>query len=177
MDRHGLYRSYVLQEELRTDPRAAARTPPPNAVASLNTHDMPTFASFWRGLDIEDRERRGWLDAGEAARERGRRATLHRALLAFLRAKGLLPARARPDDEEVLRACLAYLAGSESAVVTVSVEDLWLETRPQNVPGTTKDQEPNWRRRARHGLEAFRRDPGVVGTLEMIDRIRTAAER
>jgi len=55
--------------------------------------------------------------------------------------------------------------------VTVNLEDLWLEPRPQNVPGTGPEQ-PNWRRRARHGLEALRALPGVTAALRGLARRR-----
>jgi 4-alpha-glucanotransferase len=177
MRRHGIYRSYVMQEELRIHPTEPLRRPPPDAQASLNTHDMPTFASFWRGLDIEDRERRGWLDRRGSQHERHRRARLRRALIAFLRRRGLLPTRGRASDADVLRACLRYLAAGESAMLTVALEDLWQETVPQNVPGTSPESEPNWRRKLARTVPAFRRDPDVVGTLAMIDRTRKGVAR
>jgi 4-alpha-glucanotransferase len=31
-------------------------------VASLNTHDMPTFAGFWRGSEIDDQLDLGLID-------------------------------------------------------------------------------------------------------------------
>ena len=34
-----------------------------NAVASLNTHDMPPFRSFYGGSDIDDRIDLGFLSA------------------------------------------------------------------------------------------------------------------
>ena len=71
----------------------------------------------------------------------------------------------------VLRACLAHLADSPAALLMVGLEDLWLETRPQNVPGTT-DEVPNWRRTARYAFESFRAKPRVVSTLREIDRLR-----
>jgi 4-alpha-glucanotransferase len=37
-------------------------------------------------------------------------------------------------------------------MVLVNMEDLWLEARPQNVPGTSSER-PNWRRKARLTLE------------------------
>jgi 4-alpha-glucanotransferase len=174
MSRHRIHRSYVLQEELEPDPEAAVRTPPVAAVASLNTHDLPTFAAFRRGLDVAERLRRGWLEPAEAEAERRRRDWLVRALGDFLGRASLLRDPGRAEDDEMLRACLAYLARSESAIVMVNLEDLWLESRPQNVPGTT--EEPNWRRKMARPLEAFRRDPDVVGTLGMIDRMRKEAE-
>ena len=50
MERHGFNRMYVLQYYLQ--PRQPALEPLfPGCVASLNTHDMPTFAAFFQGLD------------------------------------------------------------------------------------------------------------------------------
>ena len=71
----------------------------------------------------------------------------------------------------MLRAALHYLAASDAGLVLASLEDLWGETRPQNVPGTLAER-PNWRRRARLTLEQMRGDPAVEGLLREIDRIR-----
>ncbi len=56
-------------------------------------------------------------------------------------------------------------------MVLVNLEDLWLEERPQNVPGTT-DEYPNWRRPAPFTLERFRQMRRVTGTLRHIDGLR-----
>ncbi|MFN2589621.1 MAG: 4-alpha-glucanotransferase, partial [Actinomycetota bacterium] len=64
-----------------------------------------------------------------------------------------------------------HLASSEARMVVVNLEDLWMDPRPQNVPGTT-DKHPNWRRRARHGLERFRDRQDVTTTLSDVDSAR-----
>ena len=46
MERHGLHRTYVAQFSLTPDARQALLPPSSNMVASLNTHDTPTFAGF-----------------------------------------------------------------------------------------------------------------------------------
>lgn len=51
-------------------------------------------------------------------------------------------------SSELLPWVLAYLAGSPPALVLVNLEDLFLETRPQNVPGTGAEW-PNWQRKIR----------------------------
>ena len=56
----------------------------------------------------------------------------------------------------------------------VNLEDLWDETRRQNVPGTETER-PNWVRKAKHPLERFREMRAVVGTLQEIDRSRKAS--
>ena len=179
MARHGVHRSYVLQYSVSPDRRMPAPTPPEESLASVNTHDMPTFAAFWRGDDIRIRVDRGWLGAEEAERERRARGRVRSALVAFLRREGMLagdPARV-PTTQEVLHAALAWLAASPAGMVVVNLEDLWQEDRPQNVPGTT-DQYPNWRRPARHSLESFSAMPEVIGQLRMVDdrrRGRTTA--
>jgi 4-alpha-glucanotransferase len=171
--RHGIHRSYVLPWELTEDPARPMRVVPDHSFAGLNTHDMPTFAAYWRGEDIQLRVERGWLDAaGEAAERRSRSA--HRAMLVgYLRRRGWLEgvAEAEVSDEQLLAACLSELAASNASEVIVSLEDLWLETRPQNVPGTA-DEYPNWRRVARHPLERIRDLPQVIGTLRRIDALR-----
>jgi 4-alpha-glucanotransferase len=55
----------------------------------------------------------------------------------------------------------------------VSLEDLWGEVRPQNVPGT--DDRPNFRRRAARSLEELRSDPGVLELLRRVDAARRGA--
>jgi 4-alpha-glucanotransferase len=55
------------------------------------------------------------------------------------------------SDERALDNALAELLASPADVVSVAIEDLWLETEPQNVPGTG-DERPNWRRPMRYPL-------------------------
>lgn len=178
MDRNGLYRSFVAQMEVRPDPRRALPDPPAGSLAGLNTHDMPTFAGFWREADLRIRLDRGWMDRDEARAERRSRARARASLLGFLRRRGWIPdgaGRADPAGRRAERAALegtlAHLAAGPAAMVVANLEDLWQETRPQNVPGTV-DEYPNWRRRARPALEDFRVDRRVLGTLVRMDSLR-----
>ncbi len=169
MKRHGVRRMYVAQFELTGDPTSGLGAVPHHAVASLNTHDMPPFAAFWQGLDIEERRELGWLDDEQAGIERDRRREQRDALVAWLRAEGLL---GRGDDAAaVLPALLAVLGRSEAEIVLASVEDLWGETRPQNVPGTWRER-PNWRRRAAHALDEWSGIEAVGVALERLGRAR-----
>jgi 4-alpha-glucanotransferase len=147
MARHGLHRSHVFQVEISPDRPDALNPVHPAALASLNTHDLPTFAAFWRDLD-----------------EGGRKAVTR-----SLRERGLLGGEA--EDRDVLEGCLAYLSLSPARMMVLNLEDLWLEPDPQNVPGTT-DEHPNWRRKARFTFEGFHDHPEVVGTLQRVDRMR-----
>jgi 4-alpha-glucanotransferase len=168
MKRHGLRRMYVVQYEIKPDGDEPAGTPAEASVASVNTHDMPTFAGFWAGRDIDDRLEQGLLDRRGAQQEREKRAQMRDALLRFLTARGLLSDERR-DTKPVLEALLRFLASSPAEIVLVNVEDLWLETGPQNVPGVP---DRSWKQKFRKTLEEVRSDPELRRLLEGITEAR-----
>ena len=170
MRKHGLHRMFVLHYELATATQKGLPPVTRDSVASLNTHDLAPFASFWQGLDIRERERLGLLDKQGARREWLSRQDMIRSLVTFLRRKGWLKETAG-DIPSALKACLSFLAGSQARLVLINLEDLWLETRPQNVP-STRAEYPNWQRKAQYSLEEFCQMPQVIDTLRMINRLR-----
>jgi 4-alpha-glucanotransferase len=170
MARHGLSRMSVVQFGLSPDPARALKAVPAGSLGCMNTHDMPTFASFWEGTGIDDRLALGLLDEKGSREEKEMRSRVKRALATFLRRRGWLK-DCGSGAEEVLAACLSFLAGSRAGVVIVNLEDLYLETNPQNVPGTSKER-PNWLRKARHGFEEIREMPQVIRILREVDRLR-----
>jgi 4-alpha-glucanotransferase len=170
MAHHGLHRMCVLHYELTDDPSQALRRITSRSVASLNTHDMPPFAAFWQENDIEERLSLGLVDEKGAIRERKARRRVKNTLIAYLRQKKLL-GKVAVGTREVLKACLAYLSASRARLVLVNLEDLWLETRSQNVPGTG-EKFPSWQRKSRCGLDDFNQMKEVGATLEEVDRHR-----
>lgn len=152
MNRHNLLRMYVGQFSLRHDPNWAVEPPPRQAVASLNTHDTPTFTAFWEGHDIDLRLSLGHLLAKDEGQERESRRWLREHVTTFLRQRGLLGATA--TTPEVYRAMIALLASSDAQLVLLNLDDLEGDTRPQNVPGTTHEQ-PNWRHKTMRSEEAL----------------------
>jgi len=174
MARHGLSRMSVVQFGLSPDPAHALNAVPAGALGCMNTHDMPPFASFWEGRDIDDRIALGLLDEKGSREERAMRSRVKGALAAFLRRQGWLE-RSGAGAEEILAACLSFLAASRADVVIVNLEDLYLETNPQNVPGTSMER-PNWIRKARHGLEEIREMAQVIRILREVDRLRKGKE-
>jgi 4-alpha-glucanotransferase len=169
MSRHGLGRMYVARFRTTPDPDKALQPVPANAVASFNTHDMPPFAAFWQGLDIHAKQEMGIITSAQAEAEMESLEVTRAALTEFLRRKGWLKGDAA--IEAVHAACMSYLSASPARLVLVNLEDLWQETQPQNVPGTSQER-PNWRRRARHSFEEFSRMPEVVNLLREIGRLR-----
>ena len=176
MARHGVLGMYVVQYELAPGGGGLQREPPAASVASLNTHDMPTFRGFWEGRDVDDLQALGLFDERQAAEERQRRGAQRQQLTGAAAAHwpGAWDGRGDPYPL-VLRDRLEHLAASPARMVLVNLEDLWYETEPQNVPGTRADQRPNWRRKARLSFEEMTRHPEVVGALERIDQLRRVA--
>ncbi|MFC1529634.1 4-alpha-glucanotransferase [Gemmatimonadota bacterium] len=170
MKQEGIGRMYVLQSELRSDPDESVAPVTSDALASLDTHDMPLFAAFWKNEDTALLQQLGHLDREDAGRIDEERGDRRNALLVYLMREGLLE-EATPGLEEIIRACHALLAAGTAPAMMVTLEDLWLETRPQNVPGTTHEQ-PNWRRRSALSLEDMMRSAEVVDALQEIDRLR-----
>jgi 4-alpha-glucanotransferase len=192
MNRHGIRRMYVVQYEL---PKLDA--PQRESIASINTHDMPTFAGFWHGKDIDERVERDLLDKKGAAEERKKREQMREKVTKFLKARGLLTkgksetiaktpsaTRSQPRDGEqvtrgdslrseltidVLDALQRWLASSDAEFVLINLEDCWLEEEPQNRPGMP---ERSWRRKMRKSLEEARNDRTVVRLLQGVNEER-----
>ncbi|HYG64560.1 MAG TPA: 4-alpha-glucanotransferase, partial [Thermoanaerobaculia bacterium] len=120
-----------------------------------------------------DLQELGFFDADQARAERERRGEIRRGMAEAL------PGDRRGDEEttyrEVLRDRLRHLASSPARMVLVNLEDLWGETRPQNVPGTSNER-PNWRRKARLSFEEFSSRDDVVDLLREVDELRRRRE-
>jgi 4-alpha-glucanotransferase len=172
MQERGLKPMYVLQYEATPEAKACLRPVPATAVASLNTHDMPPFAAFWKGSDIREHTEIGMFDPAEAARQMEDRRKVRRALQQFL--LGRTKPKASVGLREMFQACQEWLAASRAKMVLINLEDLWLESEPQNVPGTHRER-PNWQRKARFSFEQFSRDKAIASLLQAIVRLRAGA--
>jgi 4-alpha-glucanotransferase len=138
---------------------------PEGVVASLNTHDMPPFASFAAARDIEELERLGLFEPSEARRQKQLRRRLRETLERFLELPETTTRRA-PSASQLLRRLLDWLASSPAKLVLVNLEDLWLESEPQNIPG-----------RALYCLEEIERMERVAQVLQQVNRNRTEGKR
>lgn len=170
MRRHAIAGLFVGEFAMPGQVGAAMEVPSSEQVASLDTHDTPTFAGFWHGADIDDRVALGLITPAQAVDERTARAATRVALLA---AAGW-PAVDDPSDAAclaALTACTRALAASPAHVVLVTGEDLWLEPAPQNVPGTSHER-PNWHRPWSRTLAQLEQDPAALALLDDVARLR-----
>jgi len=137
------------------------------ALAVVSTHDLPTLRGFWLGEDMEVLARLN-LYPDEAARERHvlERAQDRARLLLALEHESLLPQGARvqptslPDATPAfVDAVYAYLARTPSWLVGVQLEDVTGQLLQVNVPGTTEDMFPNWRRKLDIAVDDLASEP------------------
>ncbi len=168
---HGVLGMHVVEYAARAEGEALPAATR-DQIASVNTHDMPTFAAYWSGADIDDRVDLGWIDGRAAAAAHRERARLRGNLRAQWATRSPLAPDA--DAAEAFAACLTELGESDAPIVLVSLEDLWGELLPHNVPGTWLER-PNWRRRARYDLDALARLPEPRRLLERLHAARRGA--
>jgi 4-alpha-glucanotransferase len=152
-----------------------------NGVATTTTHDLPTVAGWWRGLDIDWRDRIGQTLARADGRdpvalEHAARAADRTALWHALQHAGFAPhgAAEPPPDQAPVEAALGYVAASASPLVTCPLEDLLGLADQPNLPGSI-DEHPNWRRRLPLPVDALYADPAFAARVETVVRAREAA--
>jgi 4-alpha-glucanotransferase len=170
ISQHAIRATHVGQFNIQPDPNEAYEQPAPMVAASLNTHDLPTFAAFWEGLDIDDRFASGLIDEAAACQEREARARLKEALTGYFNKEGWLTSNVS-DPEAVLAAWLVFLAAGPAELLLINLEDLWLETNPQNTPGTSRER-PNWSRMTRYSFEDYSTDKQFLSILRAVNRLR-----
>jgi 4-alpha-glucanotransferase len=101
--------------------------------------------------------------------ELAQRRQVKSALTRVLKERGL-------DDKDfqdpgvVLRAVLNLLAAGPAFAFLVNLEDLWMETEPQNIPGTNLSR--NWTRKARCTFEEFINSAQIAAILREVDQYR-----
>ncbi len=146
---------------------------PRQALVAVSTHDLPTLAGYWEGVDLELRTALKLFPTEALRQSQAEDREKQRAgLLKALDDAGLLPEGYSTDPDEIpeltpalVQAIHAYLARSPSSLMVIQPEDMLGQQRQVNLPGTV-NQYPNWQRKLTLTLEAFLQD----------DRIRQLAQ-
>jgi 4-alpha-glucanotransferase len=145
MAKWGLWTYRVMLFEREGDGRF--RPPdryPAEALATFNTHDMPSFRGWMQGHDLQVKRALG-LATGESDDARG---------WALAKLRDLLAERA-PDYSPDDFAGVAFVLGTTPCrLVSIALDDLLGEIEQINIPGTVNEH-PNWRRRLSVSLEAL----------------------
>ncbi len=165
LPRHRIWGMYLAQFHA-SDTRGI--TPPAaTEIALVGSHDTPPFAGWLTGTDIAERVRYGLLDEGQLGTVAAERAAAGQRLAALLGGQVERP-------YELLAELLDWLGRSETPLVLPWLEDLWLEDRGVNLPGTPSSVRPNWQRPMRLLLDDLMNDPAVVHLLGRLNHARKA---
>ena len=136
------------------------------ALATANTHDMPTLEGFWCGRDVDVRREVGLIESDEEAdKARQDREKEKEALLQRLRDDGVLKPGEAPSGAALRGAVHDFLCRTPSALVGLSLDDIVGEAEPVNVPGVGTDRFASWTRRLSLPLESLATDEQVGATL------------
>ncbi len=167
LPRHRIRGMYLAQFQAASDPDLAP--PTANDVALVGTHDTPTFAGWLGGTDVGERLRHGLLIPQSEQNVRKHRARAAKRLAVRL-------GSTVDEPSALLIALLAWLGRSESSLVVAWLEDLWLEERGVNLPGTRSSEHPNWQRPMARLLDDIITDPFVDTCIRALAEARAAGD-
>jgi len=156
MMKWGVWTYRVLLFERRQDGEfAAPQTYPEQALATFNTHDLPTFRGWITGHDLRTKHAIG-IDPGENAETRTWwQGSLRRLLSGFGGGR----------SAEACAALAAVLGETPSKLAMIGLDDVLGELDQANIPGTVAEH-PNWRRKLPMGLEELSDDPALSAVAE-----------
>jgi 4-alpha-glucanotransferase len=166
LPRHKIWGMYLAEFQDWKGKKEEAPAPPTERdMALIGTHDTPTFAGWLKGADIGERVQYRLMGEDGAPAEYTARE-VQREWIAKRLEKS-------PDDQRaLLAALLEWLGRSPSPLVVPWLEDLWLEDRAVNLPGTPSSVRPNWQRPMRLTLDEVFSNADIEALVRTLDGAR-----
>ncbi|WP_263145816.1 4-alpha-glucanotransferase [Pseudomonas sp. RIT-PI-AD] len=171
--RRGVLGMRVLQFEQRHGRFLPPGQWPSDALATPTTHDLPTMRGWWKGVDIDWREKLGQSDAEQSRRDREDRARDRQALLQSFEDNGQ-PRPAEDADAEIVDQSLRFLGETPAPLVLLPLEDVLGLSEQPNLPGTVEGH-PNWCRRLPGEAAELLDEAAASRRLELIEHARRKA--
>ena len=185
LESKNIYALSVLWLERYNDAWGDFKAPeayPSRAFSSIGTHDMAPLKMWWFGYDIELSYQLGIIESEENKNaEYKSRENDRWRLLKILDETGVWPQdKPRKGNyiygegypEGIEEAANAYMAKTNCPVFLAELENILHVKKRQNLPGTDRDQHPNWRRRLPVELEKLAEDIAYVRNIKAINAIR-----
>lgn len=129
-----------------------------NTMTCFNTHDMPSFASFCEGTDLDLVHRLGILTEQLRSSFKVARASM-------------VEGWQKKWKSDLYDSALKEITESPAQYFVLNMEDLWNELQPQNIPGTFREY-PNWRKKFKLTPQEWADDPIAAKRLEMLRKSR-----
>lgn len=162
----------VLYFEKSNDGFAPPASYPKLALAVSSSHDLPTLRAWWEASDLALKEQLDLFpESSLATKAKEERARDRLELSTALRGEKLVQGNVEPN--ELFAAAHEFLARTRAALTVVQLDDICDEVLPVNVPCTSEEEHPNWRRRSSMTLEELSTAP----RLEAIQTIMQNAHR
>ena len=171
LKKRGILSSKVLYFERDKRGFKPSKRYPSLALATVNTHDMPTLAGFWTERDIELRAQVGLLPRTQIPKATAERKRDKTELLKTLKLAPPHEHEERRFPRKLAGAAHEFLCSTPADLVGLSLDDLIGEVDPVNVPGVGPDKYASWRRRTRMTMEE------VSWSFEVDDTMRCKSRR
>lgn len=170
----GLMGIRVLWFEREGDTFKSAERWSRHAIATTDTHDLPTVAGWWHANDITWRAKLDQLAPGANVEdEYAARGREREELASRLNASGNQQQVDSNNTHPPLNQILQFIGSTPAPLVIVPLEDiLALEEQP-NLPNTI-DTHPNWRRRLPGDVATMLDSEEVVARLAILNRARAS---
>lgn len=150
---------WVLQMEISQDPKHVFESVPKNAMISFNTHDMPMWAQYCKGEDL--------------ALVRDLKILREESYDPFLtdRKSRIAQWGGFYEIDKMTLLLHEQMSKTQAKYFVVTLEDLWSEEEPQNIPGTWKEY-PNWRRKFDLRISEWTQNPQTLSIFEILKKNR-----
>jgi 4-alpha-glucanotransferase len=154
LSRHGMlsYRLLYFERDWEKGTFLPSEAYPGEALAAVNTHDLPTLRGFWEERDITLKLELDIISKREFEIAIDNRKKEKEGLLETLRPYLSNKEQSGCTYPAISMAAHAFLAETPSVLASVSLEDITNSLEQQNMPGTTTGH-PNWRRKYPVSLE------------------------
>ena len=157
---------------------------PRDAVASIGSHDLPSFSGFWQETDLDLSEALDLFPSPQQRdRQRQARTRDRIEIVAALQRENLISAEETNENIATDNLSSAptlpvhrYLARSRSALMLLQLEDFFGQKDQVNVPGTV-NQHPNWRRKLPVNIENWLDQSDLASFAQVISSERENLDR
>jgi 4-alpha-glucanotransferase len=144
-----------------------------HAIATTDTHDLPTVTGWWHACDIVWRAKLDQMapdtnienEYATRARERDELAGRLNEVQSDVRVDG-------SDKNPPIDQILQFIGSTPGPLVIIPLEDLLALEEQPNLPNTT-DQHPNWRRRLPVNVEHMLDSEHIAERLAILHRARS----
>ncbi|MEP0944784.1 MAG: 4-alpha-glucanotransferase [Rhizobiaceae bacterium] len=167
MNRQNIYSYGVLQYEKNKQGHIkGASKLRKKSLVCFGTHDTPTLAGYLQSKDIAWWLKLGWVNSGQAEEMRAQRRD---ELVQILALAGKHCDDAAISFDLMQQTVYEILAASDTAMVSVQLDDIFATIEAQNLPGTI-DEHPNWQRLYGCAIEQFKSDSRLAAMGQIMRR-------